>query len=101
MQNVQTNEAAFDDGFTPDTLFGVCHTIGRDFGFNPLFLRLGFLGLCLFSIPASVAAYVLLGVGVAASCCLFPAVQADDSTTDMERAPEAEIEDRAPELLAA
>jgi hypothetical protein len=102
MENVQTaNEQALDNASTPDTLFGVCLAVGRDFGFNPLFLRLGFLGLCLFSIPASIAAYALLGVGVVASGWLFPVVQADDSALTAEPAPAAETKDREPELLAA
>jgi phage shock protein PspC (stress-responsive transcriptional regulator) len=72
MQNVQTaNEQALNS--QPDSLFGVCQAIGHDFGFNPFFLRLGFLGLGFFSIPASIAAYALLGLGVATSRWLFPA----------------------------
>jgi len=74
MQNVQTaNEQALENSSKPDSLFGVCETIGRDFGFNPLFLRLAFLSLGFFSIPASIGAYALLGIGVAASRWLFPA----------------------------
>ena len=74
MQDVQTaNEQALENNSKPDSLFGVCESIGRDFGFNPIFLRLAFLGLGFFSIPASIAAYALLGVGVAASRWLFPA----------------------------
>ena len=74
MQDVQTaNEQAPNVESNPDSLFGVCQAIGEDFGFNPFFLRLGFLGLGFFSIPVSVAAYALLGIGVATSRWLFPA----------------------------
>jgi len=74
MQDVQTaNEQELTVESNPDSLFGVCQAIGEDFGFNPFFLRLGFLGIGFFSIPASIAAYALLGVGVAASRWLFPA----------------------------
>jgi phage shock protein C len=74
MQDVQTaNEQEPTVESNPDSLFGICQAIGEDFGFNPFILRLGFLGLGFFSIPASVAAYALLGVGVATSRWLFPA----------------------------
>ena len=74
MHEVQTaNEQTVEVQSNPDSLFGVCQAIGEDIGFNPFFLRLGFLGLGFFSIPASVAAYALLGIGVAASRWLFPA----------------------------
>ena len=68
MQNVQTaGELSVEIKSNPDSLFGVCQSVGEDFGFNPFFLRLAFLGLGFFSIPVSIAAYALLGVGVAAS----------------------------------
>jgi hypothetical protein len=75
--------------------------IGEDFGFNPLFLRLGFLGLGFFNIPASVGAYALLGLGVAASRWLFPA-GSDSLEADAEQVqPDAaNLEDEG-ELLAA
>lgn len=50
-----------------DTLLGVCEAIGQDFGFNPLYLRLAFIAP-LFLVPtASIAAYLGLGVIVAAT----------------------------------
>ena len=102
MQNVQTaNEQALENASTPDTLFGVCRAVGQDFGFNPLFLRLGFLGLGFFSIPATIAAYALLGVGVAASRWLFPAIQTANSAVIVEQDAEVAMTDREPELLAA
>lgn len=100
MQDVQTaNEQALNSN--PDSLFGACQAIGQDFGFNPFFLRLGFLGLGFFSIPASIAAYALLGVGVAGSRWLFPA-KPDSEADRSEQVPPnaAYVEDDA-ELLAA
>ena len=100
MQEVQTtNEQALNPH--PDSLFGVCQMIGEDFGFNPLFLRLAFLGLGFFNIPASVGAYALLGIGVATSRWLFPAnpgSQEDDAWHVQQNA--ADVEGEA-ELLAA
>ena len=100
MQDVQTaNEQALNSN--PDSLFGVCQAIGQDFGFNPFFLRLGFLGLGFFSIPASIAAYALLGVGVAASRWLFPAKPDSEADGSEQVLPNpAYVEDDA-ELLAA
>ena len=100
MQDVQTaNEQALNSN--PDSLFGVCQAIGQDFGFNPFFLRLGFLGLGFFSIPASVGAYALLGIGVAASRWLFPAKpESQESGLEQMQRDAAYAEDDS-ELLAA
>ena len=102
MQNVQTaNEQAIEHNSKPDSLFGVCESVARDFGFNPLFLRLAFLFLGLFSIPASIGAYALLGIGVAASRWLFPANQAADVESAQAPAHEAANQEGDRELLAA
>ncbi|VXD03002.1 PspC domain-containing protein [Sphingomonas sp. 8AM] len=55
-----------------DNLFGVCAALGEDFGFNPLWLRLGFAMALLFSLEKVLIAYVALGVLVLASRLLFP-----------------------------
>ena len=102
MQDVQTtNDQALENSSKPDSLFGVCESVGRDFGFNPLFLRLAFLSLGFFSIPASIGAYALLGIGVAASRWLFPANS--ESQVESARALVHEVanEEAARELLAA
>ena len=102
MQNVQTiNEQALETRSVPDSLFGVCESIGRDFGFNALFLRLAFLILGLFSIPASIGAYALLGIGVAASRWLFPANPQSQAEIASANADEAANEEAGRELLAA
>jgi phage shock protein PspC (stress-responsive transcriptional regulator) len=45
-----------------DTILGVCEAIGRDFGFNPLYLRLAFIGPLFFAPTATILAYLGLGV---------------------------------------
>ena len=50
-----------------DTIFGVCEAIGRDFGFNPLYLRLAFIAPLFFAPYAAVGAYVGLGLLVGAT----------------------------------
>ncbi|HJR83368.1 MAG TPA: PspC domain-containing protein [Sphingomicrobium sp.] len=93
------NEQALNSN--PDSLFGVCQAIGEDFGFNPFFLRLGFLGLGFFSIPATVSAYALLGIGVAASRWLFPAKPKSQEIGSEQMQPNAAYGAEDAELLAA
>ena len=64
------------------------------------FLRLGFLGLGFFSIPASIAAYALLGLGVATSRWLFPAHPESEEHSAEQMEPSANLEEEV-ELLAA
>jgi len=44
-----------------DTILGVCEAIGRDFGFNPLWLRLAFIAPLFFAPSLTIAAYFALG----------------------------------------
>ena len=55
-----------------DTFFGVCEAIGQDFGFNPNWLRVAFAVPLIYSPVVAIAAYVAIGVIVAASRFLFP-----------------------------
>lgn len=48
-----------------DTILGVCEAIGRDFGFNPLWLRLALIVPVFFAPMVSIAAYLGLGLLVA------------------------------------
>jgi phage shock protein PspC (stress-responsive transcriptional regulator) len=50
-----------------DTILGVCEAIGQDFGFNPLWLRLALIVPIFFAPAISVAAYLGLGIVVAAT----------------------------------
>ena len=47
-----------------DTILGVCEAIGRDFGFNPLWLRLAFIAPIFFAPAATIIAYLGLGIVV-------------------------------------
>jgi phage shock protein PspC (stress-responsive transcriptional regulator) len=49
-----------------DTILGVCEAIGRDFGFNPLYLRLAFIAPLFFAPTATILAYLGLGLVVGA-----------------------------------
>jgi phage shock protein PspC (stress-responsive transcriptional regulator) len=76
-----------------DTIFGVCEAIGQDFGFNPLYLRLAFIAPLFFAPVASVAAYLGLGLVVAATRLLVrdrkPAAAPQLASTN---SPEVEVE---------
>lgn len=58
------------------TILGVCEGIGEDFGFNPVFLRVPFAMIVLYSPMVAVAAYLALGLVVLASRMLFPKTKA-------------------------
>ncbi|WP_028965916.1 PspC domain-containing protein [Sphingomonas phyllosphaerae] len=82
-----------------DNLFGVCAALGEDFGFNPLWLRLGFAVALLFSLEKVLLAYVALGVLVLVSRLLFPnrrrAVATDVPATAANEADEEEYRQAA------
>ncbi len=97
--NVETHEDVTPE---PDTLFGVCQTIGNELGFNPFYLRIALLGLLFFSPVAVIASYVALGGAVALSAWLFPKPIADTEAVSQVQAVESgACEAREPELLAA
>ncbi len=73
-----------------DTLLGVCEAIGQDFGFNPLWLRLAFIAPLFFAPVQTVAAYLGLGVVVAASRYFFPRVPASAQVIDVPAKPVVE-----------
>ena len=56
----------------PDSLFGVCHALGNDLGFNAFYLRVALLGLLFVSPIAVFASYIGMGVAVGLSHWLFP-----------------------------
>lgn len=74
------------------TIFGVCEAIGEDFGFNPVFLRIPFSAIVLYSPLLAIGAYLALGVVVLASRLLFPA---------RKQTSEAKLETVAAEPVAA
>jgi phage shock protein C len=55
-----------------ETLLGICHAIGEDFGFNPLYLRILFAAVLFWSPVAAFGGYALLGAIVAFSRWLAP-----------------------------
>ena len=55
-----------------DTILGVCEAIGEDFGFNPLWLRLAFIAPLFLQPMLTIAAYLGLGLVIAASRYFFP-----------------------------
>lgn len=56
----------------PDSLFGICQSIGEHVGFNPLYLRLSLFVLMLFNPIAMACAYAGLGAVVGLSHLIFP-----------------------------
>jgi len=63
------------------TILGVCEAIGEDFGFNPIFLRVPFAAIVLWSPTIAIGAYFALGAVVLASRLLFPKAKAIDAET--------------------
>ena len=81
-----------------DNLLGICAALGEDFGFNPLWLRIGFAVSLLFALEWVVAAYLGLGVVVLASRLLFPKRSrrsAEVTTLPVREAPDAAVADFA------
>ena len=103
MQDAQLNVETHEDVTPePDTLFGVCQTIGNELGFNPFYLRVALLGLLFFSPVAVIASYVALGAAVALSSWLFPEPAAETAADAQLQAVESNTwEISEPELLAA
>ena len=56
-----------------DNMIGICHAIGEDFGFNPLYLRIALAVTLLFSPEAMLVAYGSGGLLVLASRLLVRA----------------------------
>jgi phage shock protein C len=66
----QENQVALP--FRSHTILGVCEGIGEDFGFNPVFLRVPFAAMVLWSPMIAIGAYFALGAVVLGSRLLFP-----------------------------
>jgi phage shock protein PspC (stress-responsive transcriptional regulator) len=54
-----------------DNLLGICHAIGEDFGFNPIFLRIPLAAMIIVSAKWTLTAYAVMGVAVLASRLLI------------------------------
>ncbi|NUT00673.1 MAG: hypothetical protein HOP96_06835 [Sphingomonas sp.] len=74
MHNVEfaAHEVENFESSNPDSLFGICQTVGDALGFNPFFLRVGLIGLLFFSPALMIGAYVGLGMVVGGSHLMFP-----------------------------
>ena len=80
----------------PHTVLGVCEGIGEDLGFNPLWLRIAFASGIFFAPMLVIAAYLTLGVVVAASRWAFPVSDAAPAREIV-----VEVDDQAEELRIA
>jgi phage shock protein PspC (stress-responsive transcriptional regulator) len=56
-----------DTAAAKDNMLGICHAIGTDFGFNPLFLRIPLAAGIIFSAQWTLIAYAAMGMAVLAS----------------------------------
>jgi phage shock protein C len=63
------------------TILGICEAIGEDFGFNPIFLRVPFAAIVLWSPTIAIGAYFALGAVVLASRLLFPKAKTNEAET--------------------
>lgn len=99
MHSAQPSPLARDD-----TLLGVCQSIGDDFGFNPIYLRISLGVLLLWNPVAVVGGYAVAGAIVALSRLIFPDpafARASAGEPAAGQAPPASDNDADPEALAA
>ena len=66
-----------------DTILGVCEAIGRDFGFNPLWLRLAFIAPLFFAPTVTILAYFGLGAVIGLINYFSPDVPAAQQVVDL------------------
>ena len=59
-----------------DNLLGICHAIGEDFGFNPIFLRIPLAVALIADARWTLIAYAAMGLAVLASRLLVRAPKA-------------------------
>jgi phage shock protein C len=67
-----------------DTILGVCEAIGRDFGFNPLWLRLAFIAPLFFAPTLTIAAYFGLAALVGLANWFSPDKPAADQLVNVK-----------------
>lgn len=68
----QTTNQEGDQNAAGDNLFGICAAVGREFGFNPLWLRLAFAVTFLASPEMVAGTYFALGAVVLVARLLAP-----------------------------
>ena len=69
-----------------DTILGVCEALGQDLGVNPTWFRLAFIAPLFFQPILTIAAYLGIGLVIAASRKIYPRIvqaapQVDTATT--------------------
>jgi phage shock protein C len=69
------NEVENSEPGQPERLFGICQAVGDHLGFNPIFLRIGLIGLLFFGPALMFGAYAGLGLIVGVSHLVFPKPQ--------------------------
>lgn len=69
------NEVENSEPGQPERLFGICQAVADHLGFNPIFLRIGLIGLLFFGPALMFGAYVGLGLIVGVSHLVFPKPQ--------------------------
>lgn len=79
-----------------DTILGVCEAIGQDFGFNPLYLRLAFIAPLFVAPTAAFAAYLGLGIVVAATRYFAPNKPASEQVVDAKAVEVIEADEALP-----
>jgi phage shock protein PspC (stress-responsive transcriptional regulator) len=84
-----------------DNLLGICHAIGEDFGFNPIFLRIPLAVGIIFSAKWTLIAYGAMGLAVLASRLLSGRRSAPNFIAIREQTPEIVAEPAEEFALAA
>jgi phage shock protein PspC (stress-responsive transcriptional regulator) len=67
-----------------DTILGVCEAIGRDFDFNPIWLRLAFIVPLFFAPMTSIGAYLGLALIVGLTNWFTPDRPASEQVVDVK-----------------
>lgn len=75
-----------------DTILGACEAIGRDFGFNPLWLRLAFIAPLFFAPTLTILAYFGLAAMIGLINWLSPDVPASEQHIEAKASPVEEDE---------
>ena len=81
-QYAAANEVENSELGQPERLFGICKAVGDHMGFNPIFLRIGLIGLLFFGPALMIGAYVGLGLIVGVSHLVFPKPQDAEETVE-------------------
>ena len=105
MQDSQAIDEPYGRDLPADSLFGVCHAVGEDLGFDPFILRVALLSTMFFNPLVTVGAYVALAAAVGVSRWLFPSAKSDESAAQLslaavESSLEPELESREVALAA-